>query len=720
VLPSLNPQFANTQPITIPTTVGTASPYPVTNIVSGVEGTVAGVTVTLAQLTHGYPADLDILLVGPRGQKVILMSDAGGSVSVTDVRLTFDDRATNNLPFNPNASQGLTNGTYRPSNYTGSADEFPNAPAGPVSTNLSVFAGTDPNGPWTLYVVDTFSGFGGRISGGFIINILSTTPTISPIADQTTDENVALTIPFTVDDADTPATNLITAATTDNSALLSVAVTGTGSSRVLTITPAAFQSGEGNVTVAVTDGTGVASTRFKVTVESVNQGPVISGLTDQFLPSNQTGEFPFTVFDRESPASNLVVTATSLRPNFATVTVTGSDTNRVLVFVPSGDQGQTFVSVTASDGQTTTTNTISVEVGPPETPNGPTLGPIASQVTPVNTPVLISLTVSDPDTAISNLVFTSSASNSNLVSGVTFANDGSNVVATVNVVNNATGVSTVTLTASDGSHSDSESFQLTVNPGPGNEPILAPIPPQATRPGVAAVVPLVITDADTPAASLILTWSASNTNIVRGVVFGQTGPSNFVATINVRTNVGTSDVTIFVSDGFSQVSQSFVLTVAQNPPLLGPIPDQTTEKNTPVSIRLVVTDIDTPLNQLVFTSQTSNPGLVSSVTFDASSGTAIATVTPVADMTGAALVTITVSDNVGSSSQSFALAVTEPVTPPVLAIVRTGNSVTVTWENGGELETSESVVGPWTKTGNTSGTYTEPITVAARFFRVSR
>jgi subtilisin-like proprotein convertase family protein len=716
VVPALQPQFANPQPLTIPTTVGTASPYPLTNLVQGVQGTVGRVTVTLAQLTHGYPADLDMLLVGPQGQKVILMSDAGGSVGVTDIRLTFDDRVTNSLPFNPNASAGITSGTYRPTNYPGSVDDFPNAPAGPISTNLSVFNGTDPNGTWGLYVVDTFAGFGGGISGGYIINIYTTTPTISQIGDQTTEENVVLSIPFTVDDADTPATNLITAATTDNTALLALSITGTGNNRVLNITPTSFAAGEGNVTLAVTDGSGVANTRFKVTVSSVNQGPVISGLTDQFLPSNQTGQFPFTVFDRETAASNLVLSATTLRPNFATVSITGTDTNRVLVFLPSGDQGQTFVSVTASDGQITTTNTISVEVG---APHALVVSPIADQTVPANSPVTVAFTVSGD--FVGEVRTAGTASNTNLVRSITTAGSGTNFTASIVLVQDASGQSVITITASDDRGAGSTTFKLTVIAAASEPPKFAPIPPQSTRPGVAAVVPLIVVDSDTPSDKLIFTWTASNTNIVRGVLFGQTGPSNFVATVNVRNNEGTSEVTISVSDGGTPVSQSFVLTVVENPPFLNPIPDQITSKDTPLSIPLAVTDIDTPLNQLVFSSKTSNAGLVASTTFDISTGTAIATITPVAGQTGAALMTFTVSDSSGgTSSQSFALAVIEAVEPPVLAIVRAGNSVTVTWENGGELEIADSVLGPWNKSGNTSGTYTEAITAAARFFRVAR
>lgn len=46
--------------------------------VSEMPGATSRVVVKLKDLSHTYPDDLDILLVGPGGQKVLLMSDAGG------------------------------------------------------------------------------------------------------------------------------------------------------------------------------------------------------------------------------------------------------------------------------------------------------------------------------------------------------------------------------------------------------------------------------------------------------------------------------------------------------------------------------------------------------------------------------------------------------------------------------------------------------------------
>src|SRR5690242_19590777 len=49
-----------------------AMPYPSTNIVSGLTGQITTkVTVTLQGLSHTFPSDVSVLLVGPQGQSAI-------------------------------------------------------------------------------------------------------------------------------------------------------------------------------------------------------------------------------------------------------------------------------------------------------------------------------------------------------------------------------------------------------------------------------------------------------------------------------------------------------------------------------------------------------------------------------------------------------------------------------------------------------------------------
>ena len=130
-------------------------------------GKITKVVVRLKGLTHTYPDDLDMLLVSPGGQKLLLLSDAGGSTAVSNITLAFDDAAAGTI-----ANNGpMTAGTYKPVNYSaGDAFGAP-APASPYATALSTFNGVSPNGTWSLYVVDDAAGDLGSIVTGWELTI---------------------------------------------------------------------------------------------------------------------------------------------------------------------------------------------------------------------------------------------------------------------------------------------------------------------------------------------------------------------------------------------------------------------------------------------------------------------------------------------------------------------------------------------------------------------
>lgn len=130
--------------------------------VSGVTGTVTKVTVKLDGLTHTYPDDIDVVLVGPGGQKVMLMSDMGGSTDISNVVLTFSDSAASALP----DSSKLLTGTYKPGN-VGPENLPAPSPAGPYGTSLGAFNGLNPNGAWRLYVADDAGADIGSIARGW-------------------------------------------------------------------------------------------------------------------------------------------------------------------------------------------------------------------------------------------------------------------------------------------------------------------------------------------------------------------------------------------------------------------------------------------------------------------------------------------------------------------------------------------------------------------------
>lgn len=172
--------FSNTTSILIPG-VGTgaatgapAAPYPSTIAVAGIVDPVIDVDVILSNFNHTFPSDVDVLLVGPGGQRLLLMSDVGGGTDAINATLTFDDAG---------AAIGATivSGTFAPTNI-GTGDLFPApAPAGPYPDPqlLSIFNGVNPNGVWALYVVDDAGVDTGNINAGWTLQI-TTADTVVP------------------------------------------------------------------------------------------------------------------------------------------------------------------------------------------------------------------------------------------------------------------------------------------------------------------------------------------------------------------------------------------------------------------------------------------------------------------------------------------------------------------------------------------------------------
>lgn len=185
--------FSNTNTIVIndsnnPPTA--ASLYPSTNLVTGLAGSIISkVTVQIFGLAHAFPSDIDIVLVGPKGENTILMANVGGQTTalpVTNINLTLDDAAATSLP----VDTALTSGTFKPTQGGGTfLFDFP-LPA-PATSNLAAevaltnFNNTEPNGTWSLFVVDDTSADSGIITGGWSLTI-TTTPVLLSITKQQT------------------------------------------------------------------------------------------------------------------------------------------------------------------------------------------------------------------------------------------------------------------------------------------------------------------------------------------------------------------------------------------------------------------------------------------------------------------------------------------------------------------------------------------------------
>jgi subtilisin-like proprotein convertase family protein len=174
-------EFCSTDgPILIPagagggSTSGPAGPYPSLVPVSAVPGVITSMSVELNDFNHSFSGDLDLLLVSPAGQKMVIMSDAGSTAGLDSIATLVLRDGGIVIP----ESSAIPSGMYSPTNYEAVNDTFPApAPAGPyqypfpggtpagTATLLSSFAGFNPNGNWHLFINDD-----ANMDAGFLSN----------------------------------------------------------------------------------------------------------------------------------------------------------------------------------------------------------------------------------------------------------------------------------------------------------------------------------------------------------------------------------------------------------------------------------------------------------------------------------------------------------------------------------------------------------------------
>jgi hypothetical protein len=177
---------------------GAAGPYPSEITVAGGPQMIGSMRITLYDVALNIPDNMDVLLVAPGGQSMILEADAGGQSVNEPATLNFKDTAGQVLP-----DEGpLATGDFEPTSWA-AVSNFPTpAPTGPYNlpgstvggtgtqTLIGNFGGTDSNGIWRLYVRDDTPSDGqvvvGLILGGWGIEFLGSTTANASISGRIT------------------------------------------------------------------------------------------------------------------------------------------------------------------------------------------------------------------------------------------------------------------------------------------------------------------------------------------------------------------------------------------------------------------------------------------------------------------------------------------------------------------------------------------------------
>ncbi len=304
----------------------------------------------------------------------------------------------------------------------------------------------------------------------------------------------------------------------------------------------------------------------------------------------------------------------------------------------------------------------------------PTIEAIADLTTPEDTPVSgVAITVADEDVD-DVLALSAESSDPSIVdaANVTFTGAGTAWTMAIAPEPDAFGTVTITVVVSDGELTASTSFALTVTPV-NDAPTLTGLADVTLEEDGTATVDFTVADVDDAASDLAVGASSGNTTLLpdSGLSLGGSGGTRTITITPAPDQNGMATVTVTVSDGELDATGSFVVTVTpvNDAPTISDIADQMTNEDTPTgAIAFTVGDVDTPLGELMLTCDPADDVLIASCVFGGADGARTVTLTPAADLHGATLVTITVSDGALDATDTFTLTVVSVDDAPVITL----------------------------------------------------
>ena len=412
------------------------------------------------------------------------------------------------------------------------------------------------------------------------VNPVNDPPSISNIADQATNEDTPISIPFTVGDPETSLPSLTVTVTPMNTLLIpatNIVINGSGAARTLTITPAPNTFGKSLITVVVSDGASIAADSFLVTVNAVNDPPTLDPLVDLSFVA-RPGEQTVSLTGISSGAAN--------ESQALTVSVTSSDTAMVpaptfnyaspaaagtISFRPDNKTGKATITVTVSDGGASNnivTRTFAVYVRPAANEAPPTISPIGNRT--INEGALTGpfpFTMADSGTPAELLTVSGASFNPRLVpdANIVFAGSGNDRTVTVTPLPNRSGTAVIAVTVADDNFgSTSTSFVLTVN-SVNDLPTISLIADLVLNENSAtAVVEFTIGDAETPGNALRVSATSSNPALTPNakIIVGGSGAGRALLVTPATNQTGSATIIVNVTDrDGASANRSFVLSV---------------------------------------------------------------------------------------------------------------------------------------------------------------
>ena len=361
--------------------------------------------------------------------------------------------------------------------------------------------------------------------------VSNTAPVLSAIGNQNLNEDASLNVSLSASDGegDTLAYSLTSA-----SSSLGASISGS----TLTISPTADYNGSGSLTVQVSDGSLTDSESISVTVNAVNDAPVLASISNQTTNEDTSKQVNLSASDVDGDSLSYSVTAASAE---LSTSVSGSQ----LIITPQADwYGTGNMTVQVSDGSLTDSQTFSVTVNAVN--DAPVLSAIGAQSLAEDGSLSVSLSATDTDG--DGLTFSLTSATSALGASIS----GSTLTITPDADYNGSG--SLTVQVSDGGLSDSETLSVTVT-AVNDAPEIDPVADQTLDLDGQKTISL--TAADVDGDSLTYSASSADTSIVTTSVSG----TNLTITATGQSGENTL-VTVTVSDGQVTDTAQFNVTLA--------------------------------------------------------------------------------------------------------------------------------------------------------------
>jgi hypothetical protein len=545
--------------------------------------------------------------------------NASPTVSAIANQVTLEDTPTPPIPFTV-SDTGTSANLLTVTGFSSNTNLVPNNNivfgGSGSSRTVSLIPASNQIGSATITLTVSDTNFG-LTSTNFLltVNPVNDPPTISDVADRSVTQGASTgVIPFTVGDMETPAANLTVTASSSNQNLVptsNVTLGGSGTNRALSITPGPNQTGLATITVSVTDGATNATDTFVLTVIPGINPPTISDIADQTTAEDTAvGPVAFTIGDTETPAGSLTLSATSSNPALvpsANVTFGGSGASRTLTVAPLTNQfGTAVITVTVTDADTNTaSDSFLLTVNPVNEP--PKLDGLTNLFVNADAgPQIVNLSGIGTGATSENQTLAVSAVSGNpaLVPDPSVAYTSPAAVGTLTFtpVITGSGAATITVTVNDGQAQDNLAtriFTVTVN----GLPSISDIADRTTQEGaVAGPIAFTIGDPETPASSLSLSATSSNTGLLRNtdIAFAGSGSNRTVTLTPVAGQTGTTLIAIRVTDT-SGASATENLTLRVDPAPAPPVITQQPQGRTvPLGREVTFTVLATGSSPLSF------------------------------------------------------------------------------------------------------------------------